>query len=103
MIRCAKRRLQDKPWDPERIARIKGAVAKQLGIASEACDHFVLTDKLVNNGYDNTKDRIELLYKDGTLRDIAEASDTLGIQALSKPVVKWYLAYPRWMGSEWFG
>ena len=96
-------RLLDKPWEPERIARIKEAVARKLGVPLEFCDHFVLTDRIVNNAYDATQNRIELLYKDGTLRDIAEASDTLGIQALAKPVVKWYLAYPRWMGSEWFG
>jgi len=37
--------------------------------------------------------------QDGTLRDIAEASDNLGIAALSKPVTKWYLAWPRWLGE----
>ena len=42
-------------------------------------------------------DRIELLYKDGSLRDIAAASDNLGIAALSKPVEKFYLAWPRWV------
>jgi len=34
-----------------------------------------------------------------TLRDIAEASDSLGIAALSKPVTKWYLAWRRWLGE----
>ena len=34
---------------------------------------------------------------DGTTRDIAEASDNLGIAALARPVEKWYLAWPRWM------
>jgi len=36
--------------------------------------------------------------QDGALRDIAEASDNLGIAALSKPITKWYLAWPRWLG-----
>jgi len=31
-----------------------------------------------------------------SVRDIAEASDNLGIAALSTPVTKWYLAWPRW-------
>ncbi len=96
-------RMQDKPWEPERIARIKEAVAKKLGVPLEVCDHFVLTDRIVNNAYDPSQNRIELLYKDGSLRDIAEASDTLGIQALARPVEKWYLAYPRWMGADLFG
>jgi len=37
--------------------------------------------------------------QDATLRDIAEASDNLGIAALSKPVTKWYLAWPQWLGE----
>ena len=45
--------------------------------------------------YAKPSDRIELLYKDGSIRDIAEASDNLGIAALSSPVEKWYLAWPR--------
>jgi len=96
-------RLQDNPWEEERIARIRADVANRTGVQGQALDHFVLSGSVVNNIYDSTKDRIELRYKDGTLRDIAEASGGHGILALSKPVEKWYLAYPRWMGGEWFG
>ena len=95
-------RLQDRPWEPERIARIKAAAAKHTGCAPEQADHFVLTGRVVNNAYDPSKDRIDLHYKDGSLRDIAAASDNHGILALSRPVEKWYLAFPRWLGKEWF-
>ncbi|MBK9177010.1 MAG: HD domain-containing protein [Flavobacteriales bacterium] len=90
-------RLQDEPWGGDRIAELKRRVATHLGIDIVDADRFVLTGSIVNNAYDPAKDRIELLYKDGTLRDIAEASDNLGIAALSKPVEKWYLAWPRWV------
>jgi HD superfamily phosphohydrolase len=89
-------RLQDQPWDAQRVEDLKAQVARQLGIGRPETDHFVLTGSIVNNAYDPGLDRIELLYKDGTLRDIAEASDNLGIQALARPVEKWYLAWPRW-------
>ena len=90
-------RLQNGPWDEARIAELREQVAAQLGISTADATHFVLTGSIVNNAYDPEKDRIELRYKDGTLRDIAEASDNLGIAALSKPVEKWYLAWPRWL------
>ena len=92
-------RLQEEPWDPARIADLKKRVAAHLKIDIAETDRFVLHGSIVNNAYDPSKDRIELKYKDGTLRDIAEASDNLGIQALSKPVEKWYLAWPRWLGE----
>ena len=92
-------RLQDQPWDQQHIDRVRSAVAKQTGVQGPALDHFVLTGSVVNSVYDTKKDKIELRYKDGRVRDIAEASDNHGIAALSKPVEKHYLAYPRWMGD----
>jgi len=92
-------RLQNNPWDEQQVADLKRRVSTQLGISLAEADHFVLNGSIVNNAYDPAKDRIELLYKDGTLRDIAEASDNLGIAALSKPVTKWYMAWPRWLGE----
>lgn len=90
-------RLQNEEWDPAKVKDLRQRVAKQLGISEEDAERFVITDKIVNNAYDTSKDRIELLFKDGSLRDIAKASDNLGIQALAAPVTKWYLAWPRWL------
>ncbi len=92
-------RLQEEPWDPARIADLKKRVAAHLKIDIAEAGRFVLHGSIVNNAYDAGYDRIELLYKDGSVRDIAEASDNLGIQALSKPVEKWYLAWPRCVGG----
>ena len=92
-------RLKDTPWGEEQIRDLRACVAGALGISEEETGHFVLTGRIVNNAYDPGQDRIELLYKDGSLRDIAEASDNLGIAALSKPVEKWYLAWPRGMDA----
>ncbi|MCB9177952.1 MAG: HD domain-containing protein [Flavobacteriales bacterium] len=89
--------LQNIPWDDTRIAQLREQVAGQLGISTVDAAHFVITGNIVNNAYDPVKDHIELLYKDGTTRDIAEASDNLGIAALARPVEKWYLAWPRWV------
>jgi HD superfamily phosphohydrolase len=90
-------KLQNIPWDDTRIADLRRKVATQLGITEADAAHFVLSGSIVNNAYDPAKDRIELRYKDGTLRDIAEASDNLGIAALARPVEKFYLAWPRWL------
>ncbi|MCB9170863.1 MAG: HD domain-containing protein [Flavobacteriales bacterium] len=90
-------RLSPTAWDMERIADLRQKVSEHLGIGLEEAAHFVLTGSIVNNAYDQEQDMIELLYKDGSLRDIAEASDNLGIAALASPVEKHYLAWPRWM------
>jgi len=91
--------LQNIPWDDTRVTALREQVAEQLGIPAADAAHFVITGNIVNNAYDPAKDHIELLYKDGTTRDIAEASDNLGIAALARPVEKWYLAWPRWVNG----
>lgn len=93
-------KLQDKPWPAERINALKRSVSKALHTPLPEADRFVLHGSIINNAYDPSKDRIELLYKDGTLQDIAEASDNLGIAAMAKPVEKFYLAWPRWLNEE---
>jgi uncharacterized protein len=90
-------KLQNDEWPLEQVDDLRKKVADKLGIPLADTAHFVLTGSIVNNAYDPGKDRIELRYKDGTLRDIAEASDNLGIAALARPVTKWYLAWPRWV------
>lgn len=90
-------RLQDRPWDEEHRRQLLDQVARTAGIPAAQAAHFVLHGSIVNNAYDDTRQRIELLFKDGSLRDIAQASDNLGIQAMARPVEKWYLAWPRWL------
>lgn len=89
--------LANGPWPTARIEALRAQVAAQMSISAADASHFVITGSIVNNAYDPSKDRIELRYKDGTLRDIAEASDNLGIASLSRPVEKWYLGWPRWL------
>ena len=40
-------------------------------------------------------DSIEIIYKDGSTRDIAKASDMLNISLLSRKVKKYYICYLR--------
>ena len=45
--------------------------------------------------YNPEYDSIGILYKDGTVKDIAEASELLNVQLLSKKIRKYYLCYQR--------
>jgi hypothetical protein len=40
-------------------------------------------------------DRIDILYRDGTIRDIADASEILNVALLSKKIRKYYLCFQR--------
>jgi len=45
--------------------------------------------------YNPADDSIRILYKDGTAKDIAEVSEILNVQLLSKKIRKYYLCYQR--------
>lgn len=96
-------KLHNKPWEAAQVDAIRHAFAKEMGISVPEAGLFVLTGKVVNNAYDTTHDGIKLLFKSGKLKDMAQASDNLGIAAMSGVVEKHYLAFPRSMGKEWFG
>ena len=45
--------------------------------------------------YSAADDHIEILYNDGTTRDIAEASDMFNLSLLQKKVKKYVICYHR--------
>ncbi len=73
---------------------------KAWGLNEEEVKYFVLSDSIVNNAYDPQDDQINILMKDGSLMDLSEASDNLNILALSKPVKKYFLAFPKNLSTK---
>lgn len=63
-------------------------------ISKKEAEYFVLTDKVNNSAYNANKFNIHLLTN-GQLVDVAEASDQLNIQSLSKTVTKYFICYPK--------
>jgi hypothetical protein len=55
----------------------------------------VFTGSISNLAYNQSKENIKLLRKDGSLIDVAQASDQLHIKALSEKVVKYFQCYPK--------
>lgn len=45
--------------------------------------------------YDIHEDHISILSKDGTMKDITEASEILNVELLSKKICKYYFCYHR--------
>ncbi len=87
--------IQEEAFAEEKIQMIKEAVQEQFHVNSQEADYFVFTDRTSNSAYSLIQDKINILYKNGELRDIASASDQLNIRSLSSPVVKHYLCYPK--------
>lgn len=63
---------------------------------SEHEAHYLVSSRTVTTDMYNEKDNsIDILYKDGTIKNISDASDLLNIQLLSKKAEKYYFSYLR--------
>ncbi|HOK52632.1 MAG TPA: phosphohydrolase, partial [Bacteroidales bacterium] len=96
--RLYKIELHNQPIDPVRIQQLRKRVAEQLHFSEEEAEYFVFEGTVWSDTYSVVDDRISILYNDGHLVDISEASDMLNIQVLSKIVKKYTLCYPKNLG-----
>ena len=69
-------------------------VSKKLNISLEEAHYFCFSNEIRNQAY-NSREPIYILNKKGKLKDIAKASDQLNIQALTNPVIKNFICYPK--------
>jgi len=87
--------LQKEQFSQGRINRIRDAVIKAYGIDEQESEYFVMTNTISNYAYSADDERIQILFQNGELKDVTEASDMLDMSILSKTVTKNYLCYPK--------
>ena len=86
----------DKP-NKENLLAIKNKFMTYANISDKEADYFVFKGKLKNQAYSKSSEPIRILKKDKTVEDVVEASDQLHLKALSKPVTKYFICFPKVM------
>ena len=87
--------MQSQAFSEKYFKNIKQKVANEFPVSEEELAYLVFKGKVHNQAYNMEKERINILYKNGEIRDIADASDNLSIQAFSKMVTKHFICYPK--------
>ena len=87
-------RISSTPFSMQEITDLRNKHQKKLGVNLNDMEYFVYSEDMENNANNPKKDEIKILFKDGTLKDIMDASDNLNIRALSNTVKKYYLFAP---------
>ena len=77
------------------IKKIQEKIKKAYMLSDHEADYFLIHDTTSNYAYKQGVDSINILYKDGTVHELSEASDDLNISLLSEPVTKHFLCYPK--------
>jgi uncharacterized protein len=93
--RLLKIKLQAEPFEEKEVKEKKSEVAKRLQISEEQAAYFVFTGEAINTTYDLSDERINILFKDGSVKDISQIDNALIHQQLSGPVKKYYICYYR--------
>ncbi|WP_347174352.1 HD domain-containing protein [Polaribacter uvawellassae] len=88
--------IQDQKFAKEEVEKKVEKLISKFNIEPEFAHYFVFTGTVSNQAY-NTSNPIKILSKNNKTVDIASASDQLNLQALTKPVKKFYLCYPKKM------
>ena len=76
------------------ISSLVAGFMKSSKLSENDAKYFVFAGQISNQAY-SKENPIYILSKNGTLQDIAKASDQLNLQALSEPVTKYFVCYPK--------
>lgn len=87
--------LQNEPILTSHKNNLLEKVAKKYSINRKEASYFVFSESVNNSAYNNSDHGINILQGNGKLVDVANASDLLNLQALSQPVTKYYICYPK--------
>ncbi len=86
---------KNRPFEKKYVDKIKKHTQDMLKLNEQEINYFVFLEKITNNAYNPQSDKINILYKNGDIIDIACASDQLNVSVLSKIVTKYFLYYPK--------
>ena len=86
--------IQQKEFEKSDLDNKIKTVARKLNLSNNEVKFFVFSKKISNQAYQQEKP-IFILNKKGNIKDIAQASDQLNLQALTTPVIKHFICYPK--------
>lgn len=88
-------KLNSEKYTTEDMEALKSKLITFYGISKDEASYFIFKGKIKNQAYSKDAEPIKILKKDKTIEDVVEASDQLNLKALSKPVTKYFICFPK--------
>ena len=93
IFRCT---VSEEPFAEADVAEKAEQIATAMSISQDDAHRYMMSlGTMQKDMYSVDDDSIDILYKDGTIRNILDASEILNVQLLSRKVRKYYLCYHR--------
>ncbi|MBV7532649.1 HD domain-containing protein [Chitinophaga sp. sic0106] len=87
--------LSHEPFDNNSLDMLKKQVAQKWNISGPDLDYFVFSDAATLRAYNINDEKINILFKDGTVKDISSIDNALISHTLAIPVKKFYICHPK--------
>jgi len=84
-------KFQATPYNENYVEELRSGVSRALSIEAAEARYFVFTGEAANTTYNPADEKINILFKDGSVRDISQVDNALIQQTLSSTVKKFYL------------
>lgn len=88
-------KLQAEPFDGAFLKEKTKEACDKLNISENEAEYFVFAGEASNTTYDPGDERINILFKDGTIKDISKVDNALIQHNLKGTVKKYYICYMR--------
>lgn len=88
-------KVYDEPIPEEKINTVRQEIQTRLNLSDDECHYLLSANTVRKNMYSMNDDHISIKYKDGTCKDISEASELFDIARISKKNSKYYLCFQR--------
>lgn len=86
-------KISPHPFGESQLGEIRAKVGAIPGIAQGDAGYFISIGEMTNKAYQPDEEAILILYKNGKLKDIRDASD-INLEGLTKTVRKHFVCYP---------
>jgi hypothetical protein len=90
-----KTKIVNQPIAQSKIDGLKQQIAKVYKISSEEAAYFVIYGQAHNNAYNPLHERINIVFRDGSVKDYSDVSDQVNADVLLQTVSKYFLCYPK--------
>lgn len=94
--------IQNMAFSKAYVDEIKAKTKELYGLKNNDVNYFVISSSITNSAYREESEQINILYKNGDVKDIAIASDQYNIAALAKEVQKYFIIYPKQIAAIGF-
>ncbi|WP_324718918.1 HD domain-containing protein [Salinimicrobium sp. HB62] len=88
-------KLKKRPVSEEKLESQVQKAMKRYNLSREEAGYFVFSGDISNLAYKREDEKIHILFKSGKITDVIKASDHFNLKALSRPVTKYYICYPK--------